>query len=612
MAFLAPAWLALAALAAVPLLLHLLRRRIGARVEFPAVRYLLRAEKEHRQRIRLRNVLLMALRMLVVVLVALAAARPLGRAPGSGHAPVSVAIVLDNSLSTSVVIDGRAMLERLREGARAVLARATDADRLWLVTADGRVRSGTRATLSEALARVEPLAGAGDLPQAVARAGAALSASGMATRRIAVLTDGQATSWRTPVDAGGATASVFAPALPPPANRAVTSVLVSPARWTPGGTIAFRTTGGDSAVYRLALGSTAGRMRTLARGTARAGEEVVVHATPAERGWLVGTVELAPDELRADDTRWFAAWAGDAPRATALPEAGPFVASALAALLQSGRVATGPGVLIAPADGATRLPAILLAPSSAIRAGAANRELARLGIPWRFGASRTGEEEVGGSGLDGVTVTRRLALVPEAGAIAETLAVAGREPWIVAGPQYVLVGSPILPDATNFPLRAAFVPWLVDAVGQRLSGDAGRATIAAPGAAMRPPPDANAFEDGDGRVTTLAPGAMSAPARAGTYFFRRGPERVGALVVNGEPSESDLRRLSIRDLAGRIRGASTRVRDRDATSWAHDVFTGDTRRPLEGPLLLLALLALLAETLITRRAERGSLLGRAA
>ncbi|MCY7287472.1 MAG: BatA domain-containing protein, partial [Cryobacterium sp.] len=40
MAFLAPLWLSLAVLAAVPVLLHLLRRNISSRIEFPAVRYL--------------------------------------------------------------------------------------------------------------------------------------------------------------------------------------------------------------------------------------------------------------------------------------------------------------------------------------------------------------------------------------------------------------------------------------------------------------------------------------------------------------------------------------------------------------------------------------------
>jgi hypothetical protein len=115
--FLAPIWLLLGALAAVPLLLHLLRRRIGSRVEFPAVRYLLRAEREHSRRLKLRNLLLMFLRVLVVILVALAAARPIGNAPIGGHPPTALAIVLDNSLSTTVMVDGRSVFERLRAAA---------------------------------------------------------------------------------------------------------------------------------------------------------------------------------------------------------------------------------------------------------------------------------------------------------------------------------------------------------------------------------------------------------------------------------------------------------------------------------------------------------------
>ena len=101
--FLAPLSLFLGAAALVPLLIHLMRRRIGLRVEFPAARYLARAEQEHSRTLRLRNLLLMLLRVLVVLLVAMAAARPVTRWVGGGHAPTALAIVLDNSLSTSVV-----------------------------------------------------------------------------------------------------------------------------------------------------------------------------------------------------------------------------------------------------------------------------------------------------------------------------------------------------------------------------------------------------------------------------------------------------------------------------------------------------------------------------
>src|SRR5215467_13131377 len=98
--FLAPLYLLLGAGVAVPLLIHLLRRRIGARVEFPAARYLARAEREHSRTLRIRNLLLMLLRVLALLAIVIAAARPVARWLGAGHAPTAIAIVIDNSLSS--------------------------------------------------------------------------------------------------------------------------------------------------------------------------------------------------------------------------------------------------------------------------------------------------------------------------------------------------------------------------------------------------------------------------------------------------------------------------------------------------------------------------------
>ena len=149
MSLLAPLYLLLGAAALVPLLIHLLRRRIGTRVDFPAARYLARAEQEHSRSLRLRNILLMLLRVAIVLFVATAAARPVARWAGAGHGPTALAIVLDNSLSASAVADGRPIIEEFRAMARDALAQATPNDRLWLVTADGRVRGGGAATLRE-------------------------------------------------------------------------------------------------------------------------------------------------------------------------------------------------------------------------------------------------------------------------------------------------------------------------------------------------------------------------------------------------------------------------------------------------------------------------------
>ena len=162
MSFLEPLYLLLAGAAAVPLLLHLLRRRISLRIEFPAARYILRAERENSRKLKLRNLLLMLLRILAVLFIALAAARPVGRLIGSGHAPTAMAIVLDNSLSTSTFVDGAPLFRRLRAAALAAARHATPSDRVWLITADGRVVGGSSSAVADAIQRLESIGGAGD------------------------------------------------------------------------------------------------------------------------------------------------------------------------------------------------------------------------------------------------------------------------------------------------------------------------------------------------------------------------------------------------------------------------------------------------------------------
>jgi hypothetical protein len=593
--FLAPLWLLLGAAAAVPLIIHLLRRRIGTRVDFPAARYLARAEQEHSRKLRLRNLLLMLLRVAVVLLLAAAAARPVGRLGGAGHAPTAIAIVLDNSLSTSAIAGGRTVLEELRDRARSVAAAATAADRLWLVTADGRVSGGDVRAIREAIDRVTPLAGAGDLAAATARAAALARASGLAERRVAILTDGQATAWPRPVPLGDAPVLAYVPEAAAPPNRAVVHAEARPLRWTPRGAVAAAVAGDDSATYRVTLGA-----RTLARGTATAAagaDEVLVRAAPAERGWLAGTVEIEPDELRADDVRHFAVWIGAAPGVALDSGVGPFARSAVAAMREGGLVADGADVAIAPADALARLPALIVAPADPVRLGAATRALERAGVPWRFGALRRGESVVRGERMEGVTASERYQLVPRGAAPADTLARAGGEPWIVAGARYVLVASPLDPRATSLPARAAFVPWLTEIVTQRLTGEVGGVVAAAPGDSLARPAWAEMMEMPDGARVPLAGGRLAAPARAGVYPLLRGARRAGALVVNPEPDESALARLEPAALASRLRGdAEVRVLH-EADEWRSAVFAGAARRPLLVPLLVAVMLLLLAESL---------------
>ena len=181
----------------------------------------------------------------------------------------------------------------------------------------------------------------------------------------------------------------------------------------------------------------------------------------------------------------------------------------------------------------------------------------------------------------------------------DTLARVGRDPWAVAGDGYVLVASPLTTEGTDLPLRASWVPWLGSAIAEQLSGDAGSITEAAPGASVARPAWARELEEPDGTRRPVLESRLEAPARAGVYFWLRGTQRAGALVVNPEVGESDLARLPLAQLRSRFTGARGR-RDRRRGPLAALAFAFSGRRALDGAFVALALLLLAAEAVVTR------------
>ena len=597
MTFLAPLYLLLGTAAAVPLLLHLLRRNIATRVDFPAARYLQRAEQEHSRSLRIRNLLLMLLRVLLILALAVAAARPFVSGFGVGHGPTAIAVVLDNSLSTTAVSGGAPIFARLRDAARAVLVASTPGDRLWLVTADGKVRGGTRDMLIAELLRITPEQSAGDLPLALRRAAAAVQGSALPARVVAVATDGQRSAWEKSSARVDVPVAVLVPRGEPPHNRAVLSVTAEPLRWTPRGTILARIDAGDSVGYRVVLGA-----RTLARGAAARGEPVQLHVAPPERGWQALSVELEPDVFAADDARYAAVWLGPPPGVSIDPSAGSFASTALTTLIADGRATSGRDIRIAAADAVDALPALVTPPIDNVRLGAANRALARLNVPWRFGPLDMSPAIVRGGHLDGVSVSSRYRLVREGTGTSDTVATAAGEPWMVAGPGYVLTASRLDPSWTTLPVRAAFVPWIADMIGLRLgapTGDAGAPIAASPDAPIRLPAGTDAVESVSGTRRSAGGGMATAPAERGVWFILRGARRIGAIVVNASAEESALARMPAEALAPRLAGVRGRA-TANTDSWVRDTFASGTRRPAVTPLLLLALLLLTAEAIAVR------------
>lgn len=614
MTLLAPLWLLLAGAVAVPLLVHLLRRQSGARSDFPAARYLARAEREHSRSLRLRNLLLMLLRVAVVVLLALAAARPaaawLMGAWDGGRSPTALAIVVDNSMSTGVVRDGRRVFDVLRNSARAAVGAALPSDRVWIVAADGVVHGGTPAGARAALDSLTPLVGRGDLGLAIRRGAAAAGGAAAHAARVAVFTDGQRSAWTADVGAPtGTTVALWTPGASSPANRGVVHAEPQPARWTPGGALAIRLHAPDSVAYRVVLGPRGGQERTVARGTAAPGADLLLRLAASDTGWLVGRVEIDPDELDADDVRHFVLWAGAPPRVDASAGAGPFVASALSVLRSEGRVVSGTEVRVSaahePVPGAGAV--LLAAPASPSDIGAANRGLERLGIPWRYGRSTRGRLRAR-DGVDGVVVRSAYELVAAAPADVDTLATLDSRPWAVAGDagalRYVLVGSTLHAEATDLPVRAAFVPWLAEVITERLATGGGRVVHAGSGTAIAPPVDADSLRRASGTTVAVPDGPFAVPNESGVHFFVRGGRTTGALVVNAEGSESVLERATKEEVAARITGARV-TQLADAPGWREALFANGTARSLITPLLMAVLMLLGAELASTAFRARG-------
>jgi hypothetical protein len=394
---------------------------------------------------------------------------------------------------------------------------------------------------------------------------------------------------------------------------------------------------GDSTPWRVSLNG-----RTLAWGSTGAGDfarpaHVDARLSSATQGWLRGTVELDADELRADDIRYFAVRVAPPPLVDVRTEAGLFLAAALGTLIDDGRIAgaatantsslSAAGVtrvtVSSAESGGLSTPLLLVAPADPLRVGDANRTLAKLGIPWRFGAAlrdtvlarRVNTQSaatIADSALEGSRVMMRYPLqLADAASNStsargdsgsshrlDTLAMAGKTPWAVAGPGYVLLGSPVNPAATDLPLRPAFVPWLFGVVAMRL-GDDGQLISTVPGARLSLPSDITSLETGDGTVHPELARAHTAPLQAGVYLLRREAARVGALVVNAEPEESDLSSASEKSLLSRITGDAVSS-SASAQSWRSQVLDQAAGRSLGWPLIALALLALVLESWISR------------
>jgi hypothetical protein len=122
---------------AIPIWIHL-QRRHDQTIAFPAISLLLRVNRRRASKLRLRRLLLMIVRILTIVLIVLASARPSVSVQRPGGirtgASLALAIVLDDSLSMRLLDENNVTLfERASELAIAELGRLRPGDAATLI-----------------------------------------------------------------------------------------------------------------------------------------------------------------------------------------------------------------------------------------------------------------------------------------------------------------------------------------------------------------------------------------------------------------------------------------------------------------------------------------------
>ena len=643
MGFLSPIFLLAGMAVAVPLILHLFHRHDAKRMVFPALQYLLRTEKEHARTIRFRQLLLLLLRIAAVLLLVGAGARPFLRGGGGVHDPTATVLIVDNSMSSGLIRGGARVLDLLKAVALRSIERASDEDRVWLIRA-GEPRSaaitGSRDDLRAAVLATDVTDARGDLRTALERAVVLISGAGLPAAEIHLISDLQATAFEGSGSPLGVATTGAVPTGAVPGEAGIIPVVVFDDRsgdrknayldsLVIGGGLAplenqrtrlsVRVSGDtDSADVPLRLVA-ANRIRGATSGGA--GISALMPMGPFAAGYVDGYVETDPDDLRADDRRFFAFRVRSAPTLATSGSIPFFLTEAIPVLIDAGRLSPAPirdaEILISVAGAGVTEAAregrvvIVLPPDDPALLPGLNRALTAAGIPWRYGpTTAVGEAGVtrwtGPVNLDDVRIRSHYTLIPgtedlNRGVLAT---LSSGEPWLVEGTTsrgaYLLVASALDEQSTNLPLTAALMPlleWMVSRWGDtpRTQWSLKGGVIA--GTPIDLPLGTTDVRDPAGTLHPVdATQPFTATAKAGLYEFLAGDSTIQILAVNAAPEESVLLPIEDGDLMDLLPGPATLVRD--SARWTSAVFSAGQGPEIWRWLLIAAALVLVAESLV--------------
>ncbi len=198
------------ALAAAPVVIHLLFRRQFRETPWAAMQFLVAASQRQSRWSRIDQWLLLLVRTLIPVAAALALAGPLlDLATGSSATtPTHRVLILDVSLSTQAREAGRSRWSRIRDAATALAGEARPGDTWQLYAMGGTTPHGVIAEptflsdpVLEEIRQLEATAATGPLADTLRLVVESLEKQAPGRRAVYLLTDGQRSHWQPEPDA---------------------------------------------------------------------------------------------------------------------------------------------------------------------------------------------------------------------------------------------------------------------------------------------------------------------------------------------------------------------------------------------------------------------------
>ena len=219
--FLNGAVLFAAAAALIPLIIHLFSRRRVKIVEFSSLKHLKAMQRRQVRRLKIRQLLLLLLRMAIILMVVFAFARPTTERGSVGaHASVSAIVLFDNSASMNRYVSDGNLFEIARSRTAELLETLSPSDQVCLIPMSATGHEGEALAFVSAPVALEQLdrlqigwAGA-DLSQALDNAKALLEESSNLNKEIYLVTDRQRASLPDQPSLAEVKASVYLVELP--------------------------------------------------------------------------------------------------------------------------------------------------------------------------------------------------------------------------------------------------------------------------------------------------------------------------------------------------------------------------------------------------------------